>query len=186
MNNSVREQLITLVVVLALGGGFVFAGLLPRSRTLAGIRKESQSLQQQNEVALGTVEDVGRLHLDLEALRSDLRSTQNRIPTEDHFAEFENTILQLGETQGLWNSATEPRIVDTTGVSKPGSDGLLSRSMKFAFTADFERFFEFLLVLESQEKLTAVEAIEIEPDPRNPRSDQFQIAMEVRIFHGHL
>ncbi len=93
-------------------------------------------------------------------------------------------MLRLGEEVGLWDETSEPEIIDMARRESHDEDGINARSMKLKFTAEFERFYEFLQAVEFQVRLTRIDNITI--TPVNQFSKLFTIEMQVSIFHDGL
>lgn len=184
MNLNMREQLVTLAVALAAVAVFVLALALPRTHSLADVRREHVELEQYNEKLARENATITAAHDEVVTLRQALDIAGSRVPREDHFAEYENNLLRLGEQFGLWSQDTEPHIVDSTLTAERSNDGLQARSMKLNLTAEFGKFYDFLQALESQTKLTRIERLEIKPV--NEFGNLFTIELELTLFYGRL
>lgn len=179
-----REQLITLAVALAAVAVFVLALALPRTHSLADVQREHVELEHFNEKLARENATIAAAHNEVVALRKELDVAGSRVPREDHFAEYENNLLRLGEQFGLWNQDTEPHIVDSTLTVEPSDGDLRARTMKLNLTAEFGKFYDFLQALESQTKLTRIERLEIKPV--NELGNLFSIELELTLFYGRL
>jgi len=184
MKIGVGDQLITLGAALALLTAFVLGLFVPRSRTLSAIVNEDKKHRQVSIGMLEEIEAIDDVHREVERLGANIEVARSRIPPEDHFAEYENDFLSLGEDSGLWDAQTGPKIRDTTRRGAAGDGGVRTRTMTAVFSADFEMFFGFLRQLETHEKLTRIESINIEPDPEDPASGVFRITLRLTIFYG--
>lgn len=184
MNLNMREQLITLAVALAAVAVFVLALALPRTHSLADVQREHVELEHFNEKLARENATIAAAHNEVVALRKELDVAGSRVPREDHFAEYENNLLRLGEQFGLWNQDTEPHIVDSTLTVEPSDGDLRARTMKLNLTAEFGKFYDFLQALESQTKLTRIERLEIKPV--NELGNLFSIELELTLFYGRL
>ncbi len=184
MSNNTRAQLITLAVTVALLFAFVFCLALPRSHTLADVRNRNSSLQEHNENLARENATISTRYQQVARLRQEVQIAQGRVPVDDHFAQYENDLLRLGEAVGLWDSTSEPEIIDMVRLDSYDEDGINARSMKLKFDAEFERFYEFLQAVESQVRLTRIDDITI--TPVNQFSRLFTFEMQLSIFHGGL
>ncbi len=183
MNSSTREQLLTLAVAVGLAIAFVFGLALPRSSTLADVRRESADLQSRNETLALENATITTAHQEVEQLERELEIARSRVPVEDHFAEYENTLLTLGRQFELWDLDSEPQITDVT-ADRGDSLGMDHRTMKLTFTADFAKFYDFLRGLESQTRLTRIDRIDI--SAAGVSGNRFTVDLEVSIFFGEL
>ena len=183
MNSSTREQLLTLGVAVMLAIAFVFGLALPRSSTLAEVRREHAHLQTRNDSQARENATITPAHREVEQLKYELQIARSRVPVEDHFAEYENNLLTLGRQFELWNFDSEPQITDVT-AERGDSLAMDHRTMKLSFTADFAKFYDFLRGLESQTRLTRIDRIDI--GAAGPFGDRFTVDLELSIFFGEL
>ncbi len=184
MNLNTREQLITLGVALAALLTFVFGLALPRSKALADARRKNTQLHKLNQNLARENATIPSEHQEVERLKQELKIARSRVPLEDHFAEYENSLLRLGEEFDLWDQTTEPQIIDSTPSANYAENRINTRRMKLKFTAEFGKFYDFVRALESQTRLTRIERIEI--NPVDEYGNLFTIELELSIFHGRL
>ena len=184
MNNFMRAQLFTLAVTMALLIAFALCLALPRSHTLVDVRQKTSNLQTQNENLARENATITTRHQEVVLLEREVQIAQGRVPARDHFAEYENDLLRLGEEAGLWAATSEPEIIDLTRRDTDSEKRIKVRSMKLKFPAEFDRFYEFLQAVESQTRLTRIDDITI--TPLNQFSNAFTIEMRLSIFHGRL
>lgn len=184
MNANLREQLITLAVALTLGAGFLFGLVLPRSSTLGAIRLEGVKLQQDNHTLAEDNKSLAVVQQEVDELRQEIEVARLRIPVDDGFAEYERNLGNLGREHGLWDEKTEPQILDTTKQGPATDQNLGLRRMSIDFNADFEKLYNFLRAMESQDRVTRIENISIKPADRTPGG--LAVRLEFSIFHGSL
>lgn len=184
MNANTREQLITLGISLAVSAVFVGGLVLPRSSTLGAVRMENLKLQQSNQSLTQDNQSIAAEFKIVKQLKQEIDVARFRVPLDDHFAEYENNLLRLGEQYGLWSPATEPKIEDLTHNGKNAEEGVQTRSMRLEFTAEFGKFYNFLQALETQQKLTRIDFISVKPV--NASGHAQQVTLELSIFYGSL
>ena len=184
MNLNLREQLLTLGVSLALLAVFAFGLAIPRSTTLGEVQQQNTALQQHNEDLVRETTFIAAEHRQVAQLEQELSIAQSRVPLEDHFVEYENDLLRLGEQHGLWDPATEPEILDVVSGGEEREGDLKMRTVKLSFQSGFDEFYGFLRAVETQTRLTRVERIEIRP--ANQYGVLFEIELELSIFYGQL
>ncbi len=163
-----RVNIITIVIVLALLGGFLFGLLFPGMNALheqqaAVDEKLSEIARQQREVG-----EVGPAYEALTAVEKSVLAVKRRVPCTPEFGDFLNDLTRAVENTGVKNYQIQPlpdRRVDgenlPEAVQLAKGTGIVA--VQLTVHADFESIFNVLARIDDLQRLVHIEKFKVEP-----------------------
>jgi len=163
-----RVNLITIVIVLVLLGGFLFGLLFPGIRTLdeqqaAVDEKLSEIARQQREVG-----DVAPAYEALTTVETSVLAVKKRVPCSPKFGDFLNDLSRLAALAGVQNCQIQrlpERRVEGENLPKDvelaKGTGILA--VRLTCSADFESIFDVVARINNMQRLVHIEKFNVEP-----------------------
>lgn len=175
--SSIKTQIVTGLVVIALVAGYVLIGAWPQQNALADIRHDTARLQDEVLERTSTGELAKAAETDLQKVRRTLTEVRRQVPTEDGLGDFLEHLATLTQDCNLANAAVAPEKIYQTA-------DIFTQPIHVSFVSTFDSLVTFLQRLEESERIVYIKDVNTRMSDEAP--GQLYSALTVQIYFGPL
>jgi Tfp pilus assembly protein PilO len=176
MKEITRENWIALGAGVAIVVGFVALVFVPQQGRLQSLRSDITAQKQRLETASQEVAVVPTLMEEIEAMQARYNDFDRQLPRKQDLGEFLGTISETVAQKGLTGQLTEP------GNPVRG-DLFHTLPINMRFRGDYLSTGSFLKDLQSMERLTRIQRLQIARDVRTEDPNgPLDIEMQINIY----
>lgn len=184
--SPLRLNLITIGVVLAISGGFVFALMMPGMRELNARQAEVDAKMAEIATQQLQIGEIGPAYESLMKVRGEVREFKNRVPCTRSFGSFLNDISAAIHDRGIDKYQIQPmpesRIESDTlpaGLKMATGTGILA--IQITFSAEFDSVFDVVAEIEKLKRLSHIEELYLDTTEMN--GGWVKVRMVVHAYH---
>jgi len=181
---ATRLNILFVVIVTALTGGFVLGFLMPGVKELNNSRREVEDAANRTRQAQVTATEEATIYQAIMDLQCELSESRRHVPSERQFGEFLNSISDALREQGVTNYELRP-LPEYALPNLPSAGAFAGKAfvlpVRLNLNCSFKTAFDFLARLTELPRIARVAAIEIEAgDSRSPR---VEIRMLIETYY---
>lgn len=179
-------NIVVVALVLVSTGAFAWGLLIPGEKKLRGRYDQIDTELEQVTRLQREVGNVGDLYASILALDREVSGFRHQLPAERKLGEFLGDLSRCLETSGIGDFSIQPRpALELDQATLPNefslAKGTVLLPVQLAFDGSFANVFQFLDCVESLQRVSHLETMNMDNDESSP--GRLTVKLELHVYY---